>query len=669
MTFGFIDWAIVLVVLGGMIFSVWASRKLMRSVADFLAAGRTAGRYLVSISSGIAGLGAITIVGTMEMNLVAGFSMSWWGMTMGLIILIITVSGWVIYRFRQTRSLTLAQFFEARYSRNFRIFTGLISFISGLINFGIFPAVGARFFIYFCGLPHVIHLGSIPISTFPLVMIILLSISLYFVFSGGQIAVIIGDFFQGVFVNIVFVILLFYVFFTFDWGQIYTALVSAPQEASLINPFKTSHVEDFNFWYFLIGIIGVMYSAMSWQGTQGYNASASSAHEAKMAGVLAGWRGFPQSLLFMLIPIVAYTVLHHPDYSEIANSVSNAVANLDSEALQSQLRVPLVLTHILPRGLLGAFAAVMLAAFISTHDSYLHSWGSILVQDVIMPFRRRPFSEKKHLLALRLSILFVAVFIFLFSLLFKQSEYIFLFFAITGAIFAGGSGAVIIGGLYWKRGTTVAAWTAMLTGATVAVTGILIHRIPAELFEVSRDHLPLLGQKFWAVFHWLYQTNGQAYWALGMLGSSLLYVSISMLSKRKPFNLNKLLKRGKYAVAGEMKVISKVPVKGWRILGMGREFTRGDKIIYILNYTWTGAWTLVFIIGTIYNLHHDVSDATWMQFWRIFLVIHLAMTVVSIVWFTTGGMIDMKRMIKRLRTMNRDVQDDGFINKKGVSDA
>jgi hypothetical protein len=101
---------------------------------------------------------------------------------------------------------------------------------------------------------------------------------------------------------------------------------------------------------------------------------------------------------------------------------------------------------------------------------------------------------------------------------------------------------------------------------------------------------------------------------------------------------------------------------------MGREFTRGDKLIYILNYVWTGAWTLVFIIGTIYNLNHDVSDATWMQFWRIFIVIHLAMTVVSIVWFTTGGMIDMKRMIIRLKTMNRDAGDDGFITNGGSSD-
>ena len=44
--------------------------------------------------------------------------------------MILTTSGWVIYRFRQTKSLTLAQFFEKRYSRNFRIFAGIIAFVT-----------------------------------------------------------------------------------------------------------------------------------------------------------------------------------------------------------------------------------------------------------------------------------------------------------------------------------------------------------------------------------------------------------------------------------------------------------------------------------------------------------------------------------------------------------
>ncbi len=97
--------------------------------------------------------------------------------------------------------------------------------------------------------------------------------------------------------------------------------MQAPQNASLINPFKTSQVEDFNFWYFLVGIVGVIYGTMSWQGTQAYNSSAKSAHEAKMASVLTAWRNLPMNIMFLFVPIIAYTVLNHPDFSGIANSV------------------------------------------------------------------------------------------------------------------------------------------------------------------------------------------------------------------------------------------------------------------------------------------------------------------------------------------------------------
>ena len=64
--------------------------------------------------------------------------------------LIIALSGFVSYRFRQTRAMTIAEFLEIRYSRRFRIFMGCLAFTAGIINFGIFPAVGARFFIHYC---------------------------------------------------------------------------------------------------------------------------------------------------------------------------------------------------------------------------------------------------------------------------------------------------------------------------------------------------------------------------------------------------------------------------------------------------------------------------------------------------------------------------------------
>ena len=129
MNLSFIDWLIIFLALAGMFYSVNMSKGLMKSVTDFLSAGRTAGRYLISVSGGVAGLGAISIISFLEVGYIGGFAFSWWGLSQGVFLLLITMSGWVVYRFRQTRSLTLAEFFEKRYSRNFRIFAGIIAFI------------------------------------------------------------------------------------------------------------------------------------------------------------------------------------------------------------------------------------------------------------------------------------------------------------------------------------------------------------------------------------------------------------------------------------------------------------------------------------------------------------------------------------------------------------
>ena len=688
MNLSLIDWLIVLISFAGMVLAVNTTKGLMKSVSDFLAAGRSAGRYVVSISSGIAGLGAISVVSFLEMGYVSGFAMAWWGFSSALIILFITVSGWVIYRFRSTRCLTLPQFFEIRYSRRFRIFTGIIAFSAGIINFGIFPAVGAQFFMHYCGLPESI-LG---IPMFPLVMIFLLSISLYFVYTGGQIAVIIADFFQGVFVNIIFMAMIIFLFFSVGWDQITEAMEQTPvklaqeeiiktrsdlsfsklteteqnikieninekyENSSRINPFKTSHVEDFNFWYFLIGIVGVMYGTMSWQGSQAYNASAKSAHEAKMGGVLTGFRGIPQALFFLFAPITIYVFMNHVDYQSLAISVNASIDQLATDSLRTQLRAPLVLSKVLPVGLLGAFAALMLAAFISTHDTYLHSWGSILIQDVIMPFRDKPFDKETHLKVLRYSIFGVAIFIFLFSLLFQQNQKIALFFAITGAIFASGSGAVIIGGLYWKKGTTAAAWTAMSTGAIIAVGGLIVQKVdPGWLADTSLT----VGLKNTITF--LANINGQVYWAIGMGTSTLSYIAVSLLGKKTNFNMDKLLNRGNYVIEGEMEIVNEAPERGWKMLGMGKEFTMGDKFIYIVNYIWTFSWTILFIVGTVYNLYYDVSDTSWMTFWKYYLFINIGMAMISIIWFTWGGFKDLNVMMTKLRSDERDHKDDGWV--------
>ncbi len=680
MNLALLDWLIlggmfIVIVGGGLV-----ARHSMRSVADFLVAGRTAGRYLITVAHGMAMLGAISIVRDLEMNYEAGFAMEWWGLSMALVLVLLAVTGWVNYRFRQTRALTLAEFFERRYSRRFRIFGGLVAFLAGLVNFGIFPAVGARFFISFIGFPSEFIIFGASVSTYPVTMAVLLIIAVFFVFIGGQVAVLITDFLQGAFANVVFVLLAAYLLFNIDWTQVVEVLSRAPAGESKLNPFDTSGVETFNFKFFAIGVIGVMYTAMSWQGTQAYNASAKTAHEAKMGQVLGTWRGVPQSLLILLVPISAFVVMHHPEWAFLQEKVNVTLSAIDNEAVRNQMRTPTILVHLLPVGLIGAFSAMMLGAFISTHNTYLHSWGSIFIQDVVMPFRRRPISPRHHLLLLRVAIIGVAVFIFLFSLLYQQNQAIALFLALTGTLFAGWSGACIIGGLYTRWGTTSGAWASGFVGVFMVMGWFIL--------QSANTSLDTTGVAFWGLLDWIGVEraqaiaawmierfpNGQELWGLSMFTCLLTYVVVSLGSQiLRPhrFNIERLLNRGRYAIEGEAEMIDPVPARGWRMLGMNEQFTRRDKTLYVLTYVWTVAWVLIFIGGTIYFLTRKVSDndwsgynAGWARFWYVVLWIKVVVATLVVIWFTIGGFRDLGSMLRRLRSMDRDDSDDGVVRKK-----
>ena len=171
-----LDWGILILFALGLLVAALYTRPHAGSVSGFLAANRCAGRYLIAVAYGMAQLGVISLVWFWQQYYKVGFTSIWWGFMENPAMILIALSGWVVYRFRQTRALTMAQFFEIRYSRRFRVFAGLVAFLSGIINYGIFPAVAARFFIGLCGLPDELLVGGVEIGTFPALMLSLIHI-------------------------------------------------------------------------------------------------------------------------------------------------------------------------------------------------------------------------------------------------------------------------------------------------------------------------------------------------------------------------------------------------------------------------------------------------------------------------------------------------------------
>lgn len=61
-----IDWFLFSIPIAVIAVFCFHSQKYIRSVADFLAAGRTGGRYLLSSANGMAGMGLITLAVAMQ---------------------------------------------------------------------------------------------------------------------------------------------------------------------------------------------------------------------------------------------------------------------------------------------------------------------------------------------------------------------------------------------------------------------------------------------------------------------------------------------------------------------------------------------------------------------------------------------------------------------------
>ena len=126
--------------------------------------------------------------------------------------------------------------------------------------------------------------------------------------------------------------------------------------------------------------------------------------------------------------------------------------------------MPIFLGRILPVGIIGIITAAMIAAFMSTHDSYLLCWSSVITQDIIVPLSRRDLSNAVRIRLTRILIVLIGAYILYWGLVYKGKDDIWDYLVVTGAVYFTGAFALLIGGLYWKRASSTGAVLALLCG-------------------------------------------------------------------------------------------------------------------------------------------------------------------------------------------------------------
>src|SRR2546421_5391984 len=94
-----------------------------------------------------------------------------------------------------------------RYSRRFRLFMGMLAFGAGILNYGIFPAVSSRFFVYFLGLPQTVSILGASVPTFAIMMASYLACVLVMLTIGGQITLMVTDCAEGLLSHLILLII------------------------------------------------------------------------------------------------------------------------------------------------------------------------------------------------------------------------------------------------------------------------------------------------------------------------------------------------------------------------------------------------------------------------------------------------------------------------------
>jgi SSS family solute:Na+ symporter len=661
-----LDYLIIGIPLIIVLFISLSLRRYMNSVADFLAANRCAGRYLICSASGELGAAVMGMVGGMEAFSKTGVSMGFWGNFTTIIFFIFTLFGVVTYRFRQTRCLTFHQFLEVRYSRGLRIFASSMNIFSGMINFGLIPAVGGRFFVYFCGLPDEVHWGGFPIPTFAIVMVCLMAMSLLMAMTGGQISVMVTDCVEGLISGVFYLVVAFFIVFTISLTQMKETLLSGAPGKSYINPFDISDRQDFNGTYIILGLIFNLYIYRGSAWLQGFNAAAKTAHEGVMAAILGSWRGFAAGAMGFLISIGAFTILNHPAFAAQQAAVHEGLKNIHPMQLQTEMSMPLALGLLLAPGIKGAFCAICLFGVLSSQGQQLHGYGSTLLQDAILPWMKNPLSPKAHLLALRMSMLGVALFVCTFSLLYKPVEYLTMMVSLIGAIYLGGMGAIVWGGLYWKRGTTAGAMTAMIVGTSLAIIFNVLQQFWVGLQPLF---VHMAGSGPWGIYLAAHPekcpVNGQWFSTIAAMCALVSYIIASLLTCKKNFDLDQMLHRGRYAIKSEDD--TREPMKkgfAWsKLIGINEDFTVGDKVLSFATFLWVLAWKVVALGILLWWLFYGkLSDAWWFQYTVVTsLWIPLVLGIISVIWFTIGTTLDILDLLRTLKLERPNDRDDGTV--------
>ena len=485
-------------------------RKYVGKVEDFLVAGREMNVYLGIASLAATEFGIVTAMYVAQAGYTKGFSGAIPGVAQAIVMMIVGLTGFCVKKLRDSGSMTLPELFQNRYGSQVRWLAGVVIVLGGLLNMGAFLRLGGEFLVVCCGfkLENLVWMMTA----------MLIAVAAYTIM-GGMLSVLVTDFLQFVVMSVGLLAVSFLVMKNIGMENIMGAVKEHVGPGGL-NPIADPKSGVITIVYQLIFQLAVV---LTWQTVI---ARFLAAKDSK-----TGLRVYKGTSFFFvcrfIIPafwgMAALWFLHQPvnahhmqdlrrnevaayekssgvtvpeDQKAALIADSTAVAKTlgakpeaersaeDTAALAaagvvndrvSRHAMPKFLGLFLPVGLMGLLIAAMLAADMSTDSSYMLTWGSVIYNDIMAPFRRRSqWSEKKGLLINRFIVAGIGIFLFFFGLYFELPGSVLGYLWKTGEIYMTSMIVLLIGCVYWPKANNWGANSAIIMGATIPITTMIL---------------------------------------------------------------------------------------------------------------------------------------------------------------------------------------------------
>ncbi len=426
---------------------VWVKRYV-ESLTGYLVAGRR-----IKVSLGVATfaateIGTITFMYFGELGYVSGFSCFVIGLLGMLAYLIVGKTGFIIVPLRRLRVMTIPEFYELRYSRRVRLIGGLLLFLGGVLNMGIFLKFDGIF------LSEVIGFGPQAVSMIMLVMILVV---VTYTVLGGMFSVVVTDFIQFVILSMGMLVATVAVLLELDLILLSEVVTQQYGEGGF-NPLVNSRFG----WMFLVWIfVSNIAAGALWQPGTSKALASESPEVAKKVFFYTSLTFAGRAMVPMFWGVAALALLGPGESSASA--------------------MPKLLGAITPRGFLGLLVAGMLAASMSTYSAYLLAWSSVATRDVVACFRKSDLRASTQIWLTRCFAVAIGCFLLIFGLWYQIPDTAFQYLFITGAMYTAGALGCVAAGIYWRKANNVGAYCSLTLGALAPAGFLILEKFPESL--------------------------------------------------------------------------------------------------------------------------------------------------------------------------------------------